>query len=69
MGSVGDKVADIFDSVKNMELTMKQSPKERMAVFTDDYVSPNYTPPSLIRKRKQSKIINPKKTHFHHMFS
>jgi len=52
-GSVSEKVADIFESVKNMDITDKQSPEERMAVFTDDYVSPNYNPAKILRKRKQ----------------
>jgi len=53
LDSVEKKLGGIYESVKNMEFTDRQSPEERMAVFTDDYVSPNYNPNVILRKRKE----------------
>jgi hypothetical protein len=52
VGNIGETFSKTFENIKNIEFTDKQSPEERMEVFTDAYVSPNYTPVP-IRMRKE----------------
>jgi len=54
VGNIGESFSKTFENIKNIEFTDKQSPEERMEVFTDAYVSPNYTPVP-IRMRKEVK--------------
>ena len=46
----------LVDSARTFEFTQEQSEGDRMAVFTDDYVSPNYNKPAVVRMRKESKL-------------
>jgi len=56
VGNIGESFSKTFENIKNIEFTDKQSPEERMEVFTDAYVSPNYTPVP-IRMRKEGKAF------------
>ena len=53
MSKVKDKAFETFESVKNIEFT--QAPEDRMEIFQDDYVSPNYNRPK-VRKSESSSV-------------
>ena len=45
MSKMKDKAFETFENVKNIEFT--QAPEDRMEIFKDDYVSPNYNRPKV----------------------
>jgi len=53
MKGATEAVEKLVDSALKFEFTAQQTEDDRMAVFTDDYVSPNYNKPAVVRMRKE----------------
>ena len=56
MKGATEAVEKLVDSALKFEFTAQQTEDDRMAVFTDDYVSPNYNKPAVVRMRKESEF-------------